>query len=81
MRCLECKRGKTIVVDSREFTDAGESCIRRIRKCVDCGVRFTTYESEYHPLEASRKNRVIKNNLNRVRRIIIRALEELRKDD
>lgn len=43
MRCPFCGAGDTKVVDSRL---AGEgSQVRRRRKCLACGERFTTYES------------------------------------
>lgn len=40
MRCPHCGAPETRVTDSR---DTGEE-IRRRRECVQCGVRFTTYE-------------------------------------
>lgn len=42
MRCPSCKAGHTTVYDSRMA--AGETVIRRRRKCAKCGHRFTTYE-------------------------------------
>jgi transcriptional repressor NrdR len=42
MRCPFCKADDDKVVDSR-LTEAGRS-IRRRRKCLKCGRRFTTYE-------------------------------------
>ncbi len=42
MRCPYCKANDDKVVDSR-LTEAGRS-IRRRRKCLACGRRFTTYE-------------------------------------
>ena len=42
MRCPFCKADDDKVVDSR-LTEAGRS-IRRRRKCLRCGRRFTTYE-------------------------------------
>ena len=40
MQCTQCKKGDTHVIDSRD----GENSIRRRRKCLLCGFRFTTYE-------------------------------------
>lgn len=40
MRCPQCGTPETRVTDSR---DTGEE-IRRRRECIQCGVRFTTYE-------------------------------------
>ena len=42
MRCPFCDHPDTQVVDSRSSPEA--SAIRRRRKCVNCGKRFTTYE-------------------------------------
>jgi transcriptional repressor NrdR len=42
MKCPFCKHSDTQVVDSR-VNDEGDS-IRRRRRCLDCGKRFTTYE-------------------------------------
>lgn len=41
MECPYCKRQKTKVIDSRETADEK---VRRRRKCLDCGKKFTTYE-------------------------------------
>jgi len=77
MRCPRCKADKDRVVDSR--TSADGSAIRRRRECLDCFLRYTTYERiENTPL------RVVKKNGDRVRfdrdRIIagmLRACEKL----
>lgn len=77
MRCLRCKRDNDRVVDSR--TSADGSVIRRRRECLECFLRYTTYERiEETPL------RVIKKSGERVRfdreRILtgmIRACEKL----
>jgi transcriptional repressor NrdR len=42
MRCPFCKEDNDKVIDSRA-TD-GARCIRRRRRCLQCGRRFTTYE-------------------------------------
>ena len=39
MQCKKCK-GKTVVIDSRNSGDN----IRRRRKCIKCGYRFSTFE-------------------------------------
>lgn len=41
MKCTYCESEDTKVVDSRE----SEGSIRRRRECIECGERFTTYES------------------------------------
>lgn len=43
MRCLSCDSGSTKVVDTRAAR--GGRAIRRRRECLQCGDRFTTYES------------------------------------
>lgn len=42
MRCNQCHKTDTKVIESREVSD-GDS-IRRRRECIECGSRFTTYE-------------------------------------
>ncbi len=42
MRCPHCGAANDKVVDSR--ASQGGSAIRRRRKCLECGERFTTYE-------------------------------------
>jgi transcriptional repressor NrdR len=77
MRCLRCKQDNDRVVDSR--TSADGTVIRRRRECLECFLRYTTYERiEDTPL------RVIKKSGERVRfdrdRILagmIRACEKL----
>ena len=60
MRCLRCKHDNDRVVDSRTSTDG--TVIRRRRECLDCFLRYTTYERiEDTPL------RVIKKSGERVR--------------
>lgn len=43
MRCPRCSHVDDKVVDSRQSKDGG--AIRRRRECLDCGFRFTTYET------------------------------------
>lgn len=40
MHCPKCKSEESKVVESRDTGDA----VRRRRKCLDCGARYTTYE-------------------------------------
>ncbi|HOO15789.1 MAG: transcriptional repressor NrdR [Phycisphaerae bacterium] len=60
MRCPFCKADDDKVVDSR-LTEAGRS-IRRRRKCLRCGRRFTTYER----VEETIRLTVIKRDASRV---------------
>ncbi len=46
MLCPFCKHDGTKVTDSRE---SSEDTIRRRRECLECGERFTTYESIEKP--------------------------------
>lgn len=58
MKCGQCGRSDTKVIESR---DAGDStAIRRRRACPDCGYRFTTYERLERPQLI-----VVKNDGNR----------------
>ena len=43
MKCMYCGCTESKVVDSRSAEDG--SAIRRRRECLDCGRRFTTYET------------------------------------
>jgi len=52
MNCPSCSSSDTAVIDSREAE--GGSAIRRRRKCLDCGVRFSTYEVLAESYEAPR---------------------------
>lgn len=58
MRCMYCGHIDSKVIDSRQTEDG--TAIRRRRECINCGKRFTTYETiETTPVL------VIKNNGNR----------------
>jgi transcriptional repressor NrdR len=60
MKCPRCKQDNDRVVDSRSASDG--AAIRRRRECLDCYLRYTTYERvEDTPL------RVIKKSGERVR--------------
>ena len=77
MKCPYCARNHDRVVDSRESRD--DATIRRRRECLECFLRYTTYERiENTPL------RVVKKSSERVRfdreRILggmVRACEKL----
>ncbi len=43
MRCMYCNCTESKVIDSRSADD--DRTIRRRRECVNCGKRFTTYET------------------------------------
>jgi transcriptional repressor NrdR len=60
MRCPFCKEDDDKVIDSRS-TETGQ-CIRRRRRCLQCGRRFTTYER----IEDTVKLAVIKRDGSRV---------------
>ncbi len=47
MKCSQCKRDDTKVIESRDVAE-GES-VRRRRACMTCGYRFTTYERVERP--------------------------------
>jgi transcriptional repressor NrdR len=54
MLCPFCREGETKVIDSR---GSEEFVIRRRRKCLKCGRRFTTYEKlEDSPLKVIKKD-------------------------
>lgn len=47
MRCVQCHKSDTKVIESREAADG--QAIRRRRACSKCGHRFTTYERVERP--------------------------------
>ncbi len=47
MKCSQCQKADTKVIESRDVTD-GEA-IRRRRECINCEHRFTTYERVERP--------------------------------
>ena len=76
MHCPFCNAPDTKVVDSRLATEGVQ--VRRRRECMNCGERYTTYESAELSLP-----RVIKSDGNRerfdedkIRRGLIKALEK-----
>lgn len=55
MRCPFCKTDEDRVIDSRSIGEG--SAIRRRRKCLACGKRFTTYErAEVVPIRVIKKD-------------------------
>ena len=55
MRCPFCKTDEDRVIDSRSIGEG--SVIRRRRKCLACGKRFTTYErTEVAPRQVIKKD-------------------------
>ena len=76
MRCMYCNCTESKVIDSRSADD--DRTIRRRRECMNCGRRFTTYETiEVSPIL------VVKSDGNRqafdvgkVKRGIIKACEK-----
>jgi len=76
VHCPFCSDHETKVIDSRLVADGDQ--VRRRRECLNCGERFTTFESAELVLP-----RVIKNNGNRqpfdedkLRNGLLRALEK-----
>ncbi len=54
MKCVFCNCSESKVVDSRYLKD---TAIRRRRECVNCGKRFTTYETvETNPMIVTNVN-------------------------
>jgi transcriptional repressor NrdR len=77
MRCPRCKADKDRVVDSRASADG--SAIRRRRECLECFLRYTTYERiETTPLRVVKKNgERVRFELERILAGIILACEKL----
>ncbi|MFT4721521.1 MAG: transcriptional repressor NrdR [Candidatus Azotimanducaceae bacterium] len=76
MHCPFCSHSETKVIDSRLVADGGQ--VRRRRECLECGERYTTFESAELVLP-----RVIKSNGSRqpfdelkLRSGILRAIEK-----
>ena len=76
MRCQFCGHTESKVLDSRSFDDSNS--IRRRRECLNCGKRFTTFETiETTPIlviksDGSRQQ----YDKNKLKRGIIRACEK-----
>jgi len=77
MRCPHCKQDNDRVVDSR-LTNEG-AVIRRRRECLDCFLRYTTYERiEETPLRVVKKSgERVRFDRDRVLSGMVRACEKL----
>ena len=76
MKCMYCGCLDSKVVDSRLNEDG--TSIRRRRECVNCGKRFTTYETvEYTPVMVVKKsgNRQA-FDVNKIRAGVMKACEK-----
>ena len=76
MKCIYCGCIDSKVVDSRQNEDG--TSIRRRRECVDCGKRFTTYETvESTPILVVKKDGSRQMfDINKVKIGIMRACEK-----
>lgn len=55
MRCPRCDSDRNRVVDTR--TSRGGRAVRRRRECLECALRFTTYEYvEARPIQVSKRD-------------------------
>ena len=77
MRCPRCKADNDRVVDSRSSSDGG--VIRRRRECLECFLRYTTYERiETTPLRVVKKNgERVRFERERIMAGMVRACEKL----
>ena len=77
MRCPRCKSDNDRVVDSRSSSDGG--VIRRRRECLECFLRYTTYERiETTPLRVVKKSgERVRFERERVLAGMVRACEKL----
>jgi transcriptional repressor NrdR len=77
MKCLRCKKDNDRVVDSR--TSADGTVIRRRRECLECFLRYTTYERiEDTPLRVIKKSgERVRFDRDRIMAGMIRACEKL----
>lgn len=76
MKCKYCGCMDSKVVDSRETEDG--TSIRRRRECIQCGRRYTTYETvEHTPIFVIKKGGVRQEfDVNKIRSGIIKACEK-----
>ncbi|MFC2155711.1 transcriptional regulator NrdR [Acidobacteriota bacterium] len=76
MKCPECSHIKDKVVETRESREG--NYIRRRKKCLQCGKRFTTYEKlEYIPIKVVKKDgRREDFDAEKVRKGLFRAVEK-----
>ncbi|MBM3986719.1 MAG: transcriptional regulator NrdR [Planctomycetes bacterium] len=77
MKCPRCKQDNDRVVDSRAALEGAS--IRRRRECLECYLRYTTYErAEETPLRVIKKNgERVRFERERVLRGMMRACEKL----
>ena len=77
MKCPRCKQDNDRVVDSRAAADGG--AIRRRRECLECYLRYTTYERvEETPLRVIKKSgERVRFERERVMQGMVRACEKL----
>jgi transcriptional repressor NrdR len=77
MKCPRCKEDNDRVVDSRAAADG--SAIRRRRECLECYLRYTTYERvEDTPLRVVKKSgERVRFDRDRVLQGMLRACEKL----
>lgn len=77
MRCPRCKSDKDRVVDSRTSGDGAS--IRRRRECLECFLRYTTYERiENTPLRVVKKSgERVRFDRERIHAGMVRACEKL----
>ena len=76
MKCIYCGYKESKVVDSRATEETNS--IRRRRECLNCGKRFTTYETveTTHVLVIKSDNSRQEFNSEKLKRGIIRACEK-----
>ncbi len=77
MKCPRCKADKDRVVDSRASGDG--TAIRRRRECLECFLRYTTYERiESTPLRVVKKSgERVRFDRERILEGVMRACEKL----
>lgn len=55
--CPKCGTADTAVVDTRmKIDDEGTPYVRRRRKCLKCGEKFSAVENREHDLEANERS-------------------------
>ena len=63
MKCSQCQKAETKVIESRDVADG--QAIRRRRACLECHYRFTTYERIERPQLIVIKNSGVREMFNR----------------
>ncbi len=76
MHCPFCKADDTKVIDSRLVAEGGQ--VRRRRECVQCGERFTTFETAelWMPSLVKRDGSRVPFDEEKLRNGMLRALEK-----